>query len=73
MSSARVAKPGPSSETALDIGFALCWLAIFYVLPPAAPMLAGIDPSWQAYLTEMFLRHAQFGGTLSSPMGHGDF
>jgi len=30
-------------------------------LPPASPILAGIDPSWQAYLTEMFLRHAQFG------------
>src|SRR3954468_1698119 len=64
MSSARVAKPGLSPGAALDIGFALCWLAIFCVLPPAAPMLAGIDPSWQSYLTEMFLRHAQFGRDL---------
>jgi hypothetical protein len=61
MSVTRIAKPGLSSQAALDIGFALCWLAIFYVLPPPAPIEPGIDPSWQAYLAEMFLRHAQFG------------
>jgi hypothetical protein len=71
-----------SSQITLDIGIALCWLAIFYVLPPPAPIQAGIDPSWQAYLTEMFLRHAQFGrdivftygpwGFLSEPRGNPD-
>jgi hypothetical protein len=80
MSATRVTKPGLVSAAALDIGFALCWLAVFYVLPPPAPIQAGIDPSWQSYLTEMFLRHAQFGrdivftygpwGFLSEPRGN---
>jgi hypothetical protein len=71
---------GLPAGTVLAIVFALCWLAIFYVLPPPAPLEAGLDHSWQAYLTEMFLRHAQFGrdivftygswGFLNEPRGN---
>ncbi|HEX5431447.1 MAG TPA: hypothetical protein VFW83_05745, partial [Bryobacteraceae bacterium] len=39
----------------------LLWLLGFYVLPGPAPLAPGLDPSWQAALTEAFLHHLQFG------------
>jgi hypothetical protein len=80
LSTARIGEFSLPAGTAVGICFALCWLAIFYVLPPPVPLEAGLDPSWQAYLTEMFLRHAQFGkdivftygswGFLNEPRGN---
>ena len=57
-------------------------LLVGYVLPPPAPLARNIDPSWQALLTEAFLRHAQIGtdlvftygpwGFLAEPRGNPD-
>jgi hypothetical protein len=37
------------------------YLLVLYVLPPPAPLQEGTDQSYQAILTELFLRGAQFG------------
>src|ERR1035437_9402851 len=37
------------------------WLLVVYVAPPPALLAPTLDSSWQASLTEQFLRHAQCG------------
>jgi hypothetical protein len=39
----------------------ILYLFILWVLPPPAPLSEGTDQSYQAILTELFLRGAQFG------------
>lgn len=64
-SSPTVFRP-PSSHSSLfkDWGWTLpsiLYLLILYVLPSPAPLSEGGDQSYQAMLTELFLRGAQFG------------